>query len=173
MQIIKKWWVLAVVVVVLSLASCSDETPQKVTETPSETETEVTNTPEIFNIGDSVETSESIFTVNAVRTDSGSRYMKPDEGNIYYIVDVTIENKIDESISISSMMMFSLFDSEGYSYDEALGVETKGRVGGEISPGRKLRGEIAYEIPANATGLELQIDPSLFGNGQAIYKLDR
>ena len=70
-------------------------------------------------------------------------------------------------------MMFKLFDSQGYNYTITIGPETQGSVDGEISAGRKLRGELAFEIPKDATGLELQIDPTLFGSGQIIVNLDK
>jgi len=69
--------------------------------------------------------------------------------------------------------MFKLSDGEGYSYDQAFGADTKGSLDGELAPGRKMRGELAYEIPKDASGLELIFDADVWGSGQAIVKLDR
>lgn len=63
-------------------------------------------------------------------------------------------------------------DADGYKYDITIAPDTKGSVDGELQPGRKLRGEVAFEIPENATGLELIFEPNVFGFGQAIVKID-
>lgn len=171
---------ITVLVLVLALASlalsgCYVDTPiEKVTKSgetadPGESQAKT----ETFEIGDSVKAGNLIFTVNSTRTDEGGDFIKPDEGKIYYIVDVTVENTGDESETVSSLMMFKLFDSQGYNYTITIGPETQGSVDGEISAGRKLRGELAFEIPKDATGLELQIDPTLFGSGQIIVNLDK
>jgi hypothetical protein len=128
---------------------------------------------ETYEIGDSIKAGNLIFTVNSTRTDEGSDFIKPKDGHIYHIVDVTVENAGDKSESVSSLMMFKLFDSDGYNYSVTFGPETQGQVDGEISAGRKLRGELVYEIPEDTEGLELEIDPTVFGSGQIIVELDR
>lgn len=168
------------------LFGCDDVEPEKVDTATSEVSAEsqrsdsgenkeqeqVQAKTETYQIGDSVKAGNLIFTVNSTRTDEGGEFIKPDEGKIYYMVDVTVENTGDESETASSLMMFRLFDSDGYNYSVTFGPETKGSVDGEISAGRKLRGELVYEIPKEATGLELEIDPTL-GSGQIIVELDR
>lgn len=182
----KKLTVLLLVVVLsLSMAACSTTTtPQKVTETtttqqatqPGTAAEETTAAPaktETFKIGDTVKSGDVYFTVNSVRENKGSEFIKPKEGSIYYLVDVTVENKSSESVTVSSILMFKLVDAEGYSHDITIGPETNGQLDGEVSAGRKLRGELAFEIPKDVKGLELEIDPSLVGTGKIIVKLDR
>ena len=96
---------------------------------------------------------------------------RPDNGNIYFIVDCTIENSSNEAVHLSSLLMFSLVDAEGYNYNITIGPETKGSLDGELAPGRKMRGELAFEVPAQANSLELIFEPNVFGSGQAIYKV--
>lgn len=151
-------------------AGCGEDvTPEKVNKNA---ETESAAKTETYKIGDSMKAGNLIFTVNSTRIDEGGDFIKPKDGYIYYIIDVTVENTGDKSESVSSLMMFKLFDSDGYNYNITIGPETKGSVDGEISSGRKLRGELAFEIPQDAEGLELEIDPSIFGSGQIIVKLD-
>lgn len=128
---------------------------------------------ETFKIGDSVKAGNLIFTVNSTRTDEGNEFIKPGEGKTYYIVDVTVENTGDESEVVSSLMMFKLFDADGYNYSVTIGPETKGSVDGEVAAGRKIRGELVFEIPVESSGLELEIEPSLFSMGKIIVELDR
>ena len=153
-------------------ANTSQQSDGGETQEKTQTETETQPKTETYKIGDSVKAGNFVFTVNSIRTDAGGDFLKPKDGHIYYIVDVTVENTGDKSESVSSMLMFKLFDSEAYSYSITIGPDTKGSVDGEISSGRKLRGELAFEIPQGAEGLELEIDPSIFGSGQIIVKLD-
>lgn len=169
-----------VLILILSLAlslfsacgSSQDVKPEKVDSETSQQKETKTET-ETYKIGDSVKAGNLIFTVNSTRTDEGSDFIKPKDGHIYHIVDVTVENAGDKSETVSSLMMFKLLDSDGYNYSVTFGPETKGSVDGEISPGRKIRGELVFEIPEEATGLELQIDPTVFGSGQIIVNLDK
>ncbi|WP_162523598.1 DUF4352 domain-containing protein [Calorimonas adulescens] len=128
---------------------------------------------ETFKIGDVISIGDYVLTVNGTRTSNGDDFLKPDEGNTWYIIDATVENKSDKPVNVSSLLMFKLSDGEGYSYDQAFGADTKGSLDGELAPGRKMRGELAYEIPKDASGLELIFDADVWGSGQAIVKLDR
>jgi len=151
------------------LSGCDDVQPEKVDK---ETNGEPHAKTETYKIGDPVKAGNLIFTVNSTRTDKGGDIIKPGEGKIYYIVDVTVENTGDKSENVSSLLMFKLFDSDGYNYSVTFGPETKGQIDGEIAAGRKLRGELVFEIPEDAMGLELEIDPTIFGSGKIIVELD-
>ena len=102
---------------------------------------------------------------------TGSQFIKPKDGNIYFIVDCTIENTSGEAAHLSSLIMFKLVDDDGYNYNITIGPETKGSLDGELAPGRIMRGELAFEVPAQASSLELIFGPNVFGSGQAIYKV--
>jgi hypothetical protein len=154
-------------------ANTSQQSDGGETQEKTQTETETQPKTETYKIGDSVKAGNFVFTVNSIRTDAGGDFLKPKDGHIYYIVDVTVENTGDKSESVSSMLMFKLFDSEAYSYSITIGPDTKGSVDGEISAGRKLRGELVFEIPEDSEGLELEIDPTVFSSGQIIVELDR
>lgn len=192
----KKVIIPVIIVYLLFLFSgCSNARPEGVNEsqktTPTQTITnDTSNTenktnaenktsggtstePEKYKIGDSAKSGNLIFTVNSARIDEGDEFIKPDEGNIYYIVDVTVENTGDKTETVSSLLMFKLFDSDGYNYTSTIGPDTKGQVDGDLSAGRKLRGELVFEIPKNAKGLELEIYPDVFGNNQIVFELDR
>lgn len=140
--------------------------PEQQAEPPVETK--------VFQIGEPVAIGDVIITINEVREHiSDNPFIKPSEGCIFYVLNITIENTRSEPYNSSTMLQMSLADSEGYTYDMAFVDGLKGSLDGEIGPGRKLRGEIAYEIPADATGLEFIYDYDVFGHGQAIFKLDR
>lgn len=169
-------------ITVLIFAGCGETaTPEKVGEESApaaQTENAVSSDAEMteietFKIGDAISIGDYVLTVNSTRTSNGDEFMKPDDGNIWYIIDATVENKSDEPVNISSLLMFTLSDSEGYSYDQTYVPDAKGSLDGELAPGRKMRGEIAYEVPESASGFELIFDADVWGSGQAIIKLDR
>ncbi|GAW91188.1 DUF4352 domain-containing protein [Calderihabitans maritimus] len=125
----------------------------------------------IYSIGDKVTIGNVAITVNSVRTSTGGEWDKAKEGHIYVIPDITVENLGDETINLSSMMQFSLYDSEGYELNQAFLTDIKSSLDGEIGPSRKLRGEIAWEVSKDATGLELVFTPDIFRGGQVIYAI--
>lgn len=180
----KKLMALIVVIcIAFTFAACGETTPQKVDEKPNtdnadkagdaEDNENKAAAPEIFKIGDTVKAGDSNFTVNGVREVKGNEFIKPKSGNIYYAVDVTVENTGNEALNVSSLLMFKLIDADAISYDVTIGPETKGSLDGEVAPTRKMRGELLFEIPKKAKGLELEIDPSVWGTGKVIVKLDR
>jgi hypothetical protein len=150
------------------LCGCGETTePKKATTEPTETKQQQT-----FKIGERVEMGELVITVNSVNDSQGSEFIKPAAGHVYKITDCTIENLSDESQGISSLMMFKMADSEGYNYNTTITDSSKPSLDGELGPGRKMRGEVAFEVPIDATGLELIFEPNILGFGQAIFKLD-
>jgi len=76
------------------------------------------------------------------------------EGEEYIIIDVTAENLMsDSTFSFSSIIQLQIQDNEGYSY----GFDFEGYVAlkkafkdGDILPGQKKRGEIAFLVPENS-----------------------
>jgi len=61
----------------------------------------------------------------------------PENGNIWYAIDVSIENKSNETFNFSSMLMFTLIDGEKLTYDTALVPDLKGNVDGENNTGKQ------------------------------------
>lgn len=157
--------------VMVTLIGCGGTTtPEKATTQNGENQKP--KAPETFLVGEPIKMGGLIFTVNSVRDSKGGEFLGPEEGYIYKIVDVTLDNVGEESASISSLLMFSLNDTEGYKYDVTIATDTKGSVDGELQPGRKLRGELAFEVPEDVVGLELLFEPNVFGFGQAIVKIN-
>jgi len=152
------------------LSGCSAETttPKKSTNSGDGAEKQV----EKFKVGERVEMGELVITVNNIKDSVGGEFLKPAEGNIYKIADCTIENLSDKSESLSSMLMFKMADSEGYNYTITITEDSKTGLDGELGPGRKMRGEVAFEVPSTAAGLELIFEPNFLGFGQAIIELE-
>ncbi len=153
------------------VTGCGETTAPEKMDPESGAETNEVQTQEVFSVGETVKMGDLQFSVNDVRTSAGDDFFKPEQGNVYFIVDSTISNLASESANISSLLMFKLVDDEGYNYQVTLGPDTRGSLDGELGPGRKMRGELAFEVPENVQGLELIFEPNVFGFGQAIYKV--
>lgn len=108
--------------------------------------------------GDKMLVNDVTYKVNSFRTYNGDDFSQPDEGYTYYIFDVEVENNSSESVSVSSMMTYNLYDGQGYKQKSALLFDLKGSMNGEVLPGNKLRGEIAYEVPINSNNLEMWVE---------------
>lgn len=126
-------------------------------------------THETYFIGDTVKMGDLVFTLNSARWDTGSEYMKPDPGVKWLVFDCTIENAGASPTTISSLLMFVLYDEESYSSDLTIFADTKGSLDGELGPGRKMRGEIAFDVEEAHSQWEFIFQPNVFGFGQAIF----
>jgi len=147
-----------------SAAAKGEEKPADGEEKPAEK----TSYPE-FRVGDQIKMNNLVFVVNGAR-EVKDDFVNPKPGNIFLAVDVTVENVGEEPETISSWD-FDLRDAEGNRYEEEIFVSSKPCPCGEVAPGKKLRGEIVFEVPKEVKGLELIISPFLV-RGQAIVHLD-
>ena len=130
---------------------------------------------ETFKLGDIVDIGSFILVVNGVESSSGSDFVKPAEGNEFVVVDLSLENKLDESVVVSSLIQMSLKDATGQKYDVNILASAAGGAStpdGELAPGEKLRGQVAFEVPSDAEALVFVFDPSIIGTGRAFVALD-
>lgn len=160
----------AVAFLLLLLAGCGGTvTPEKVQ--PGQ-QAPATKAPEKFKVGDAIKMGSLVFTVHGHREVKPQEFLKPGEGKRWVAVEVEVSNQGDKPQAISSLLMFKLADSQGYQYTVSIVPGLKGQLDGEVAPGRKMRGEVGFEIPKEAKGLELLIEPNVLGLGQAIVGLE-
>jgi len=173
----KIWIIVAIVVgipLLVAIFSSSSDDIEKVRENQQQ-ETEVEgvgetkNEEETFRIGDVVDSGDLLFTINSARWEEGDEYWGPDEGERWLVLDCTIENEGGESVTISSLLMFTLYDKDGYSQDTEMFADTKGSLDGELGAGRKMSGELAFDVEEGQTEWEFIFEPELFSFGQAIF----
>lgn len=127
-----------------------------------------------FAIGDIVEIGTISLIVNGIKEIPGNDFAKPEEGKKFLVVDVTVENKSDKTEAISTLLQMSLKDSSGQKYDIDLMAQTASggtSVDGELAAGEKVRGDVGFQVPADATGLHFEFDASVFGSGKALVAL--
>ncbi len=170
-ELVKKIIFLLVLSLVLALAvvGCGETTKPERVNANNQNEKPKGNTQETFNIGETIKMGSLQFTLNGVRFDEGDDFWTPDEGKSWLLFDCTLENTGSESEGISSMLMFKLYDSDSYSQSLTISTSAKGSLDGELAAGRKMAGEVAFEVDADETEWEFIFEPSVFGFGQAIY----
>ena len=161
--------------IILTLVGCgTTNVPTKVTSTTPSTTEQVAPKAETFQIGDTFKLGDLQYKVNGVRTSAGTnQYMKPKEGNMFLLIDVTVENQGKDEAGISSMLSFKLSDKEGRSQElslEAL-TEARGKLDGSIPPGRKITGELGFQIPTGPQSFELGIKADLLSTGTAVVNI--
>lgn len=178
-------------VLILSALACASTTPtpQKVGEATAvsgESKTEPTKAPaqaeptkapakgEKYKIGDVVQIGDITLVVNKFSDAKPTEYFKPDAGKKFVVVDVTFENKGSKAATVSSMLQMTLKDDTGQAYNIDLGAQSASggkSPDGELAAGEKLRGQIGYQVPADAKGFEFVFDASLFSSGKIFVEL--
>ncbi|HET9495630.1 MAG TPA: DUF4352 domain-containing protein [Chloroflexia bacterium] len=126
--------------------------------------------PSTGSVGSTLETAGLRVTLNSVTRSSGGQFFKPDAGHEYIVLDLTYENTTDREVAVSSLLSASVKDSTGQKYTLALGGADKSSPDGSIAPGDRARGEIAFEVPVDATGLVFTFDP-IFGGDPVRFNL--
>lgn len=162
--------IITIILVIFIISGCgsrSYEGASKV-DTPITSDTnneQVTSTVTIFNIGDTATDGTTDITLNNVRfidiideKDNQFSVAKAPTGKTYAILDITLENSSpDKTTSISHLMSSQVVDNDGYTYDEdfegAVALE-KGYKDGDLLPGMKQRGEIAFLVPKTVSKLK-------------------
>lgn len=135
---------------------------------PVEQKQEQKQTPETHNlkVGDTVKFNNLQITVNGVRS------AQTFGGSKAAVIDVTVENVGEEPEQFSTLLSFELVDTEGVKMDVGLVEGAKADPSGEIAPGRKLRGEVAFDLK-NAAGNQFDLIYSEpFSEGQAIWQIE-
>lgn len=157
----KKAWFWVVLVLVLGGigSALGDDEPKKVPEPDqsdsgnSKEETPKEETPKEeskdFAVGDLIEGKGYTFKINSVREQEPTDFVKPNEGEKLFVLDITLENKSDEEMAVSSLMSFQLKDSDGRSKDYILNIEQDGQLDGSVLAGEKMSGEITYSVAAD------------------------
>jgi hypothetical protein len=128
----------------------------------------------MFAIGDTIEIGDLTLTVNEVTNPPGDDFSKPDEGNIFVVVDVTITNGSSEAANVSSLMQMSLKDDTGQVYDlDLMASAASGGTtpDGEIAPGETIRGQVGFQVPEDASGMVFVFDSDVWGFGKVFVVL--
>lgn len=174
-----KWIIIAIVAIaIIGAASGGEDEPKKVESNNAETSistdvavAETVATPEEFTVGDTVEFKDVKVTLNSIKENTGSQFNKPTDGNVFLLVDFTIENNSSEELNVSSMMCFEAYQ-DGYSTSMSLSalIEKEGaQLDGTVAPGKKMQGTIGYEVPATYSEFEISYTPDVWSSDKFTF----
>lgn len=94
--ILKFWWVWSIIILVAIGILVPNLIIHRAISTNSVTQT---GKNKIVKVGDSVTQNGVHYQINSVNYNPGTKYSKPDDGNQYVIVNITIENKGKDTVS--------------------------------------------------------------------------
>lgn len=116
-----------------------------------------------FTVGDTVEHDDYGLTVESVEFSSGDEIDNPDSGNEYVIVEVTIDNDGEDTISYNPYH-FSIQNSDGNITDQSFSTidSDTSLSSGDLAPDGTVSGTIVFEAPEDDPELTLIFEPSFW-----------
>lgn len=173
----KRFWVwfgIIVLVGIVANALSPKETPKLANDSSSPSTSEQKKEQTTFKTGDVIEFDGKKVTVAAPERnwDTGNQFMKPESGNEFVKVQVTIENNSANEASYNTFD-WKLQDSKGVIKDVAsIAYGVDGALNsGELAPGGKVTGFLVFEVAAGDTGLTLRYNPSFWSDKKIEIKL--
>ena len=89
----------------------------------------------------------------------------PKEGYHYVYIELEFEN-ISDSDKYVSYFEFDCF-ADGASCDAYYGMDSN--LSATLSPGRKTKGTVAFEVPVNAANVEIEYLTNLFTSNRIVF----
>jgi len=119
------------------------------------------------NVGDRVQSGGVALTVNGVTTTKDTILGPPEEGKVLVVCDVTIEN-IGTEREAYNPFYFKFRDADGFEYTPSMFAPDPSMSSGELSPGEKTRGNVAFEVKPGAKGIIMIYTPMVIFNATEI-----
>lgn len=178
-----KWIILAVIVLGLAGAcaggvddeKASDTKPQKVGETSKteQSEEQQTETPaeeEVdneFSVGEIVETSYlRISYISAEEYVSDNEFIQPKDGHVFYKMDFEFENISDSDKYVSSWD-FNCY-ADGYDMEQSYVLDSLD-LDATLSPGKKTKGAVVFEVPEDAESVVLEYETNFWTENKIVF----
>ena len=153
---------------VVSLTACGGGEVKKV-ENPSSASAEATaeksESKTAKEDGETAELNGVKVTLAEVKESKGSEFVKPKDGHVFLLPTFEIENGSDKELNISSMMSFEAY-VDGYATNldiSALTEKDGEQLDGKVAPGKKMKGVVGYDVPADYKELEIKFKADLLG----------
>lgn len=130
--------------------------------------------PTSYKVGDIISIGDVVLVVLGWNNPPGNEVIRPDAGNVFVAVDVMLVNQSASPIAVTPVLQMELRDEtfQAYTVDlSAVLANGGGSPDGEINPGERIRGDVGFQVPQTATGLELVFDASLWGTGKLFIEL--
>ncbi len=189
-KILTGFLVLVVIVIFSSVISSYNETQDTLSavgETAADVESQldkyqaiVDNSPSkqtttVHKVGENVKLGGAVVTVNKVATSVGGAYSKPQVGNQWINLNITIENTEDSEQYVTTLGQMFLRDGDGNSYQVAVTDKVMESVNnnldGTIIAKSKRTGWVGFEVKKEAGGLQFQYNGSMWGGDNIVVDL--
>ena len=112
------------------------------------------------------------LTVLSMKQTKGSGYSKAENGNIFVLVEMQIENNSSREISVNGIFSFeALCDDYSVDYSFSADMNTKNEIPTtDVRPGKKIKGWKGFEVPKDWKELQVTFipDASVWGSGEKI-----
>lgn len=144
-----------------------DKNPVKVSssENASNNENPVSNR---FNVGDVLETKDfRISYISSEQYVSDNEFIQPKEGYVYWRFEFKFENISDADKTVSSMADWECY-ADNANVDQTW-IGNENGLDASLSPGRTTQGAVYFEVPANASSIELEYDINFWENNKIIF----
>lgn len=161
----------ALALLVAAVSGCTNETPTG-TQTGSPTPTAF-GIPVTYTASNG-ETNYTVTVYSAEKVDSyvwhgasGTAYTETAQpGKTYIMVDSAFRNAGLNKVYVLSSD-FSIQDSTGFKYDNTYTSVDNSLSSTSLMTGQQVRGIVSFEVPQNATGLQLIFDPNYLSTGMS------
>lgn len=115
-------------------------------------------------VGDRIEGDNLELVVEGVeKTPQVDEYSEAEDGNTFLIVTMAVKNRTEsEFANFSAFMQAVVRDDEDYTYSASFHGTGRPLESGQLAPGEVARGDVVFELPEDAAGLELRFDLNAF-----------
>jgi hypothetical protein len=165
--------IVEVALVALVAAGCAGTAspgPAGQTTAPTEAATgqataEATATPLAATFGDAVTVGDWTIVVNGLKqTASTNQFIKPDAGNVFWVLDATVTNNGTEAQSAGFGL--TIQDDQDFTHDaEFLGIKEPS-LSATVAPGKKTRGYLTFQLAKTAKPTEVIFQPDALDKSQ-------
>ena len=123
-----------------------------------------------FKPGDIIETGK--YRITYVSCDffvSDNMFIEPEEGNEFIYLEFEIENTSDSDRSVSSLL-FECYADGRICRSTSLRDDD---LSATLSPGRKVKGTVAFQVPKDASVIEIEFQENLLSGKAAIFSFEK
>lgn len=193
--ILKRWWFWTIVIVVIIAIAASsgggkDSTKQTTAPTTSTTKNskESTKKPtKSYKIGDTVTVGKMTYKINGMATDDrvGPKVLPTQASGKYVILDVTVQNKGNESVTIDTSYFTLLQGKKKFDADSEASMSANQGENGTIknsfflqklNPESKARGKVVFDVApsiASSKNLQVEVQEGVFGTVSKVINLKK
>ena len=148
----------------------SNESQQNSVESSSEEEKET-----VFRKGEIAELNGVQVTLTNYKESTGSEYNKPTDGNVFLMAEFEIANNTEKELAISSALSFDAYaDDYALNFSFSALMEKEGnQLDGTIAAGKKLKGWIGWEVPADYQNVEIHFTDNVWSSDKFVFVIEK